>query len=181
MDQLRMYEFALGRLAIASVAIVIAASGLALLRARRSGWRVAVARSLSEAILAVGLAAIFLLTIMPLVDDGVLGAAPPLPVNLVPILPLVAQLQSGEARWVLVTVIANIALYVPLGMGLAWRLGLRIRWAVLAGLLVTIGAETWQAFSPDRASDITDVLLNVLGTYLGALAGVRLARVCREA
>ena len=171
-----MYESALARLAITSVAIVVAGCGLAALRARRLGWRVAVARSLSESILAVGLAAIFTLTMMPVVSYGVFGAPPPLPVNLVPVVPLVAQLAGDESRWVLVTVVANLALYVPLGAGLAWRFGLRIRWIVLIGLLLTVAAETSQAFAPDRTSDINDVLLNTLGALLGALAGTWAAR-----
>jgi len=180
MDPLGAYEFALRWLAVASLVIAIAAGGIALLRARRSGWRVAVARSLLEGILVVGLAAIVLLTIMPVVDSGLAGPSPPLPVNLVPVLPLVAQLQGEEGRWVLVTVAANIALYVPLGVGLAWRFGLRISLVVLIGLLVAIAVETAQAFAPERTSDINDVLLNTLGTCLGALAGVRLARASRE-
>jgi glycopeptide antibiotics resistance protein len=145
-------------------------------RARRSGWRIAAARSLPEAILVIGLAAIYLLTVMPL-WLYLPGSNPPLiPPNLVPVVPLLTDLVGTDADWMRVNLVANFVLYVPLGVGLAWRFGLPVRWVVLLGLLVALIAETTQAFTPERQSDINDVLLNALGTLLGAVVGSRAAR-----
>jgi glycopeptide antibiotics resistance protein len=160
----------------AVVAVAILWTFVGLWRARRSGWRIAAARSTPEAILVIGLAAIYLLTVMPLVRY-LPGSGPPLiPANFVPLAPLLADLFGPDADWMRVNFIANLVLYLPLGVGLAWRFGLRLQWVVVLGLLVTVIAETTQAFTPERQSDINDVLLNTLGTALGGVAGTWAAR-----
>jgi glycopeptide antibiotics resistance protein len=142
----------------------------ALVRARSQGVAAAASTSLAEATLAAGLVAIWALTVAPLRTYLPGFSAPPVPVTLVPVLPLFGGLLSpGERTWVAVTIAANLALYVPLGAGLAWRFGLRASRILVIALLVSTAVEAWQAVSGQgRSSDINDVLLNTIGALLGA-------------
>ncbi|MFI5494845.1 VanZ family protein [Actinoplanes sp. NPDC051859] len=65
--------------------------------------------------------------------------------------------------------IANIALYVPLGLAghVLWRSVLR---TTAYGFLLVLTIETAQYLIPGRAGSITDIRNNTLGTFLGALA-----------
>ncbi len=67
----------------------------------------------------------------------------------------------------------NIALYAPLGF-VAWFAFRKIVYApVLLGLLLSIGLEMAQLFTPTRVTSMMDVTANVCGTALGvALAAV---------
>jgi hypothetical protein len=75
----------------------------------------------------------------------------------------------------------NVVLYIPLGMALAATLRSR-RWvALLVGLALTLGTETYQALFTDRECTGNDVITNLAGTAAGvgivlaleALAGSR--------
>ena len=176
---IRQYGHALGQLASWLLVIAVVWLFVTLWRARRGGWKRAITTSLPEAILGGGLAAIYALTVMPLATYLVGSAPNPLPPNLLPIVPMLTQYLGEQPDWILANLGMNIALYVPVGLGLAWRFGLRVRTVVLIGLLVTVAAETSQAFAPGRTSDVNDVLLNTLGAFVGALAGRRLARIPR--
>ena len=67
--------------------------------------------------------------------------------------------------------IGNIVLFMPFGFVLAMRLSkLNKRSIVLVGCLLSIFIETVQLlFIPNRCTDIDDVFLNTLGTFLGCL------------
>ena len=75
--------------------------------------------------------------------------------------------------------VANLLVYIPLGMLVATRLSrggaARRLAAFLAGVLVCGSAsamvEFAQAFSPHRYTSVTDLLMNVSGGSLGAVAG----------
>ncbi len=84
--------------------------------------------------------------------------------------------------WTGFDVAINIAGYLPLGALLAW-LGLRTRhrvppaWlAVACGTLLSLVLETLQSYLPQRVASREDWLLNTLGTIVGALAALYLAR-----
>jgi glycopeptide antibiotics resistance protein len=62
----------------------------------------------------------------------------------VPLLPLVGALQA-DPGWTLVNIVGNVALYVPLGIGLAWRFGLRTAWIIAIAAAASFAVETWQA------------------------------------
>jgi glycopeptide antibiotics resistance protein len=92
--------------------------------------------------------------------------------------------QIGDPRlvWSLLTAapadaeqVANIALYVPVGLlgRLVWR---RVGPATLAGLALTVAIETCQYSIIGRAGSITDIRNNTAGALLGALAAAALAR-----
>ncbi|MEV8508798.1 VanZ family protein [Actinoplanes sp. NPDC051475] len=65
--------------------------------------------------------------------------------------------------------LANIALYVPLGIfgRLLWRSTAR---ATVCGFLLVLTIETVQYVIPGRAGSITDIRNNTLGAFLGAVA-----------
>ncbi len=68
----------------------------------------------------------------------------------------------------------NIALFVPLGMLLAWllngRLAKRVAFAWLLGATLSVSIELTQS-TMDRTADINDIILNSAGTALGACLG----------
>ncbi|WP_199516372.1 VanZ family protein [Nucisporomicrobium flavum] len=75
--------------------------------------------------------------------------------------------------------IANIALYVPLGV--FGRLLLRSTTrATLAGFLLVFTIETIQYAIPGRAGSITDIRNNVLGTFLAAVATAAVVYLSRD-
>lgn len=66
--------------------------------------------------------------------------------------------------------VANVALFVPLGLFFVLLLGRRQWWlAIVAGLLLTAGIEFVQQFIDGRVSDPRDLVANGLGTILGTL------------
>lgn len=79
---------------------------------------------------------------------------------------------------VVLEVLANVALFVPIGLllAVAWpRWGLwRI---VLIGAALSIVIETGQSFLPSRFPTVSDVLANTTGTLLGAAVVVTLTRL----
>ena len=71
--------------------------------------------------------------------------------------------------------LANIVMFVPLGIFLVLLLG-RKRWwlAVVIGVLMTIGIEFAQQFVPNRVSDPRDLVANSLGAVIGAVLALML-------
>jgi glycopeptide antibiotics resistance protein len=65
--------------------------------------------------------------------------------------------------------IANVLIFIPIGYGLAWWL--YSRWgAVVVGIFVSLAVEVAQLlWLPQRDASARDVLLNAIGTTLGAL------------
>jgi glycopeptide antibiotics resistance protein len=93
-------------------------------------------------------------------------------------------LQQGHAfGFLFVDLLGNIAVFVPLGAALAvatvpkraatgepTRSATR-RWLIIvaAGFLLSLSIELAQLTIPTRATDVDDVILNTLGTAIGAL------------
>lgn len=90
--------------------------------------------------------------------------------------------RRSARTYLTVDVLGNIAVFVPLGAGLAAanlpsrgvhrRRRFSARWwlqILLSGLLLSVGIELVQLTIPSRASDIDDVILNTLGTAIGAV------------
>lgn len=91
--------------------------------------------------------------------------------------------QQSSFNFLFVDVLGNLVIFVPLGMAIALatlprrtrraprRLGLR--WwlnATALGFLLSLGIELAQLTIPTRATDVDDIILNTLGTLLGAAA-----------
>jgi hypothetical protein len=72
-------------------------------------------------------------------------------------------------------ILINIGGFAPFGftlsafLALRWRLRRAGLIAVLAGFLASLTIETLQFLLPTRNSDLTDVLTNTLGTWIGVL------------
>ena len=151
--------------------IVVAAiwSVAAAVRARDGAIESAIKTSIAEATLAAGIVAILIMTVVPLNAPMPGQFQSPMPVNLVPVVPLIRELAGADRGWTLVNIVGNVGLYVPLGIGLAWRFGLRTVWIVAIAASASVAVEVWQAMSGgQRTSDINDVLLNTAGALVGS-------------
>jgi VanZ family protein len=95
---------------------------------------------------------------------------------------LTAALHMSFRRTTRGDIVANLLLYLPLGLGLAMILRPRygrlasLVGAVAAGLSLSFAIEVIQAYEVTRVSSLTDVLLNGAGTAAGAVAGLLQAR-----
>lgn len=66
-------------------------------------------------------------------------------------------------------ILANLALFVPLGWSLAWgRHRSRARQAAVAGLLLSLAIELFQVYCHGHFPTMTDVAANTAGAWLGA-------------
>ncbi len=67
-------------------------------------------------------------------------------------------------------ILANVALFVPIGLllALAWP-RLRVWQTVLVGALMSVLIETVQGVMPSRFPTLSDVIANTTGTLIGAL------------
>jgi glycopeptide antibiotics resistance protein len=69
--------------------------------------------------------------------------------------------------------LANIALFVPVGLFLLLLFGTRFWWlAVAAAIAMTSLIETVQRAIPGRVSDDRDIAANTLGAVIGVLVGL---------
>jgi glycopeptide antibiotics resistance protein len=102
--------------------------------------------------------------------------------------------QRVAFRFLFVDVLGNIAVFVPLGAALAvailptrrvpqQRTRLHGRWwlkVITAGFLFSLSIELAQLAIPTRATDVDDVVLNTLGTAIGAAIIWSLPKVTRN-
>lgn len=71
---------------------------------------------------------------------------------------------------VVLEILANVALFVPVGLLLAFAAPrLRLWQVTLAGGLMSVLIETVQGLMPSRFPTLSDVIANTTGTFLGAL------------
>lgn len=158
-------------------ALCLLACGLIVWRRGRAGWREA---ARSTALDVAPLAALTPILALALAPSGERGEAS---LNVVPFRDLVtAAFQGGRLVPAIVDVLANVAVFVPIGatLGLRFPLAGGIHVA-LACAGVSVGIELGQLFlAPGRATDVTDVISNVAGA-LGGYVLVRLSRPARAA
>ena len=86
---------------------------------------------------------------------------------------LVAQCGTtlSKARFDLIDVCGNIALFLPFGALVAIAVGpkrSRVLLSFFAGLLLSIAIELIQLQLPTRTTDVDDVIFNTIGAFLGA-------------
>lgn len=91
-------------------------------------------------------------------------------INLVPFRSIGSYFRhfSGDFYWV--NFIGNILMFIPWGFGLTllWRRKQRVSSIILCGLGLTVFIETVQLFI-GRSVDVDDIILNFLGSCLGAM------------
>lgn len=91
-------------------------------------------------------------------------------------------LSPHQALWfLLIDVVGNIAVFVPLGIGLAGalhqtRLRQTIGLAALGGFGLSLLIELSQLTIPSRTTDVDDLIFNTLGASIGAIIFVLLLR-----
>ncbi len=69
--------------------------------------------------------------------------------------------------------LANVAMFVPVGLFLLLLFGTRFWWlAVAAGLVMTSLIETAQRSIPGRVSDERDIAANTMGAVVGVVVGL---------
>lgn len=79
-------------------------------------------------------------------------------------------------------VVANVVMFVPLGLLLATSARVPRAWlAVAAGLALSAAIETTQIALPDRYPTVQDVVANTAGAALGAAAVVARRTLARRA
>jgi glycopeptide antibiotics resistance protein len=84
----------------------------------------------------------------------------------------------GWVRYSLVEFLANIVLFVPVGLFVMIMTGVRGWWlAVLVGFAASCTIELGQLiFLPDRVATLSDVIANTLGAAVGAVLGLLVLR-----
>ena len=93
-----------------------------------------------------------------------------------------AGIASYQQSAVVLELLANVALFVPVGLLLpfAWP-RLRLWQVTLAGGLLSVVIESVQGLMPSRFPTISDVIANTTGTFLGAVvATLLLALLSRD-
>lgn len=76
--------------------------------------------------------------------------------------------------------VLNVGVFVPLGILLA-AAAVRLPFALLAGLLLSVGIETGQYFAQlGRTADINDVFTNTTGTLLGWAIAAAIVQINRR-
>jgi glycopeptide antibiotics resistance protein len=116
-------------------------------------------------VIAVGIVAA--LTLTPNFPEA--GVPEPLPPH------YLTQIDEPRVVWSALTAapsdaeeIANVALYVPVGV-LGWLLWRSVGWATLFGAMLTVVIETCQIGVIGRAGSLTDIRNNTAGAFLGAV------------
>jgi VanZ family protein len=88
--------------------------------------------------------------------------------------------------WTVFDVATNVVGYSPFGLLVVFALYPQVRGsaaallAILAGILLSGSMEALQTFLPNRVSSNLDLLTNVSGTCIGAVAGLLLSRTFLE-
>jgi glycopeptide antibiotics resistance protein len=84
--------------------------------------------------------------------------------------------RHGSTAWLTydrVEFLANIALFVPIGVFVLLLFGRRWWWLGIAiGVLLTCGIEFTQQFLPERVPDVRDLIANSTGAAIGALGAL---------
>jgi glycopeptide antibiotics resistance protein len=158
------------------VLLVLGLAGGAVLgwRLTRRPRRDAVDETLRDLALAAAVAIILVATLLtPSVfgDDA--------DVELVPFVDLVRGLIGrGSLRTAITELMLNVALFMPFGVALRWRLpSLGVLAVTGCALALSAGVELLQATMGGRWANSTDVITNTVGGALGAMIiGARLSR-----
>ncbi|HYI45440.1 MAG TPA: VanZ family protein [Actinomycetota bacterium] len=135
----------------------------------------AVIRSGLDAALALSLAGIVVVTMVP--SPTVIGG--PF-FNFVPGAGIIELADGSVDRTIpLVNLVSNILLFMPLGFFYALRFhrARPILTACIVGVCVSCAIEVFQVLLPGRTVDVDDVIFNGLGTLIGAVVSLPVPRM----
>lgn len=142
--------------------VLLVLAGPRTTRARRAWW----------ALTLVGVGVIVAVTTFGSGDIGDFGPRGGLSPHCVPapgLSEVIVSARSAEGA-------LNIALFVPVGLGLVMATR-RAPVALGAAAVLSFAVEAYQSVTPMHSCTVADWLLNVLGTACGALIGLALLRV----
>ncbi|HJP88908.1 MAG TPA: VanZ family protein [Candidatus Limnocylindrales bacterium] len=153
--------------AVLAVVFLCVGTGLAVWRSRR-GEQGSASRSFLDAGIVVSVLFLIVGTMTPSAPE------PTTSLNLVPFNFLANAMRLGgvDLRNALFDVVANVAVFVPLGLlvGLRFARPSILEWLVeIACLMIAI--EVAQAYALGRSGDVTDVITNTVGAVLGMAVG----------
>lgn len=84
--------------------------------------------------------------------------------------------RHNVTKWIdypMLEFLANVAMFVPIGLFFLLLLGRRRWWlAVIAGVVLTLVIEGAQSYLPARVTDVRDIVANSLGGLVGVLGGL---------
>jgi glycopeptide antibiotics resistance protein len=174
-------------LPIAAVIAVPAALFWALLVVRRRDRGLTLQRAVREAgadvLLALSLLAILALTVLPGLSPA---AGPSAGRSLMPFEDLIRSLGPGMPSYAVDlavgNLVANVLLFLPFGFALGLRFPTTPRWRlVLLCTLLSASVEAVQLLGHlGRSADVTDVLTNTVGGFLGLLAAQGIVAMVRR-
>jgi len=162
----------IGFFGVLALVFIVVGVGLAVWRSRR-GEAQSVWRSLLDAAIVVSILFLLVGTLTPSAPASTDS------LNLVPFSFLSNALRLGgvDLRNALFDVVANVAVFVPLGLlvGVRFERPTVLEWLIeIASLMIAI--EVAQAYLLRRSGDITDVITNTGGAVIGLAIGRALRR-----
>ena len=163
---------------VGSIALaLIAAAPLILLGAVAIAWRRRT-RSWSEAavpvVRALAIPTVILVILVFALRPGDIVPGDTYAINLEPFRDLRRSVEFGQSVSIdIQNVIGNAAMFVPLGLAIAWVFpGARFVLAMLVAIVLSVTIEVAQSTpSVGRSSDITDVIMNTTGAAIGFVVG----------
>jgi glycopeptide antibiotics resistance protein len=146
-------------------------------RDRGDTMRRTIRETAADVLIALSVLAILALTILP----GSEASGPATGRSLIPFEDLLRSLDPDMPSYAVDLAIGNL-LFVPLGMALGLRFPAVARWRlVLVCLALSLLVEGVQlVWSIGRSADVTDVLTNTVGGFVGLLAAQVLVGIVRR-
>lgn len=80
----------------------------------------------------------------------------------------IVELNKGNLYYLFISFLGNIVMFIPIGFFIKKIYNLDTKKIVKIGFLISLSIEIIQIFT-GRQTDIDDLILNTLGTYLGTL------------
>ena len=84
--------------------------------------------------------------------------------------------RHNATKWIdypMLEFLANVAMFVPIGLFFLLLLGRRQWWlAIIAGVVLSLGIEFTQSYLPTRVTDIRDIVANSTGGLVGVIGGL---------
>lgn len=152
------------------IPIIILIRIVAILLLRKDGIKTTIHHEMGTAFFIYFMIALFSLTInisglLNFLASGIKGYSD---INIIPFSGIKIILQSGDIGYIFVNILGNILIFSPTGflLPLLWKKTKTITAVVFIGFMISLLIECIQFFS-SRGSDVDDLILNTVGTFLG--------------